>query len=259
MSDDVRARSLLVAVLLVIAAGVSLGASTPPRAKTAPPPPFQVLVFTKTEGFRHGSIPAAVRMLRGLGARGGFTVTATEDAAVFADARLARYRVVVFCLTTGDILDPGQQTALRRYVRRGNGFVGIHSAADTEHGWPWYGRLLGARFASHPDVQRASIDVVDRRHPSTAHLPARWEREDEWYNLDRSPRGSARILATLDETSYAAGEQGMGADHPIAWSHSPEGGRSWYTGGGHTPESYGEPLFRQHVLGGIRWAARRSP
>ncbi len=217
---------------------------------------FRVLVFSATEGFRHDSIPAGVAAIRALGARHGFAVDATEDAAAFTDRRLGRYAAVVWLSTTGDVLDGAQQAAFRRYIRRGGGYAGVHAAADTEYGWDWYGRLLGARFARHPAIQSATIRVVDRRHPSTRGLPRRWTRTDEWYDYRAQPRRGVRVLALLDESTYAGGS--MGARHPIAWCRRFQGGRSWYTGGGHTADSYDEPLFRSHLLGGIRWAAGRG-
>ena len=218
-----------------------------------------MLVFTKAASFRHDSIPAAVQAVRELGAQASFGVDATEDAAAFTDESLARYDAVVFLLTSGDVLPAAQQAALQRYIRRGGGFVGVHSASDTEHGWPWYLGLVGAEFQNHPSVQQAIVDVVDRKHPSTAALPRRWTRTDEWYNFARTPRGSVTVLATLDETSYSPGEGAMGRDHPIAWAHAYDGGRAWYTAGGHSAEPYSEPLFRAHLLGGIRWAAGFAP
>ena len=150
-------------------------------------------------------------------------------------------------------LDDSLRTPDKAYIGRGGGWVGIHSAADTEYDWPFYGGLLGAYFKQHPAVQPAAIDVTDRAHPSTRHLPARWTRTDEWYDFRSNPRGSVHVLATLDESTYSGGT--MGADHPIAWCHPFRGGRAWYTAGGHTVESYSEPDFRRHVLGGILWAA----
>jgi type 1 glutamine amidotransferase len=216
---------------------------------------FRVLVFSATEGYRHASIPAGIAAVRALGARHGFSVDATEDPASFTTRRLRRYAAVVFLSTTGDVLDRHQQTAFRRYIRRGGGFAGVHAAADTEYGWGWYGRLLGARFRHHPDVQPATIRVIDRRHPSTRSLPRRWQRTDEWYDFRAQPRRGTRVLALLDESSYSGGQ--MGARHPIAWCRRFEGGRSWYTALGHTEDSYAEPRFRRHLLGGIGWAAGR--
>lgn len=215
--------------------------------------PGRVLVFSRTAGFRHDSIPDGIAALRSLGAENGFAVDATEDASVFEDARLAPYAAVVFLCTTGDILDDGQQAAFQRYIASGRGFVGVHSASDTEYGWPWYWELVGAYFKSHPAVQPATVAVADRVHPSTRELPPGWSRTDEWYNFQSNPRGRLHVLATVDEATYSGGE--MGADHPIAWCHFYSGGRAWYTALGHTRESYSEPLFLQHLLGGIQFAA----
>lgn len=246
-------RAILVALGL---AAVLL--ATSPAAPPQQPSGFRVLAFTKTAGFRHASIPAALEALRELGARNGFTVDATEDPGAFTDSNLARYAVVAFLLTTGDVLDNERQAAFERYIRSGHGFVGVHSATDTEYNWPWYGRLVGAYFRSHPAIQPATLEV-DRRHLSTAALPRRWSRRDEWYNFATNPRRAVRVLATLDEATYAPGGGAMGRDHPIVWAHEFDGGRAWYTGGGHTDESYSEPLFRAHLAGGIRYAAGLAP
>jgi cytochrome c len=216
-------------------------------------PRFSVLVFSKTTGFRHDSIPQGITALETLGAEHGFAVDRTEDAARFNDAVLARYKVVVFLNTTGDVLDTGEKAAFERYIRSGGGFVGIHSASDTEYGWPWYGRLVGAWFASHPQIQRATVHIADPNHPSMKGLPLLWDRTDEWYNFRSNPRGAVQVLATLDEATYSGGT--MGGDHPITWCQEVDGGRSWYTAMGHTKESYAEPLFRAHLLGGIESAA----
>jgi cytochrome c len=223
-----------------------------PDAASAPLAQPRILVFSKTAGFRHDSIPAAIAAVQKLGVQNGFDVDATEDAGAFTDAALARYDAVVFLMTTGDVLDDAQQAALQRFVRAGHGWVGVHSAADTEYDWPWYGALVGAYFRSHPAIQSAVVDVTDPRTVSTASLPAKWTRTDEWYNFQSNPRGSVHVLATIEEASYDGGE--MGADHPIAWWHDYDGGRAWYTAGGHTQESWSEPLFLAHVLGGIQYA-----
>jgi cytochrome c len=213
----------------------------------------RVLVYSKTAGFRHDSIPDGIAAIRRLGAERGFAVEATEDSAVFEDARLAPYAAVVFLCTTGDVLEEGQQAAFQRYIEKGRGFVGVHSAADTEYDWPWYGGLVGAYFKSHPAVQPATIRIADSVHPSTRGLPTLWDRADEWYNFQSNPRERVHVLAALDETTYSGGE--MGSDHPIAWCRFYDGGRSWYTALGHTRESYAEPLFLEHLLGGIQFAA----
>ncbi len=214
---------------------------------------FKVLIFSKTQGFRHQSIPNGIAMIQQLGVAEGFTVEATEDASLFTFDNLSQYAAVIFLSTTGDVLNNTQQIAFEQYIQNGGGYVGIHAASDTEYDWAWYGNLVGAYFKDHPSgTPTATIKVADKVHPSTKDLPYSWTRTDEWYNFRTNPRGKVHVLATLDENSYAGGN--MGFDHPIAWSHEFDGGRSWYTGGGHTAASYSEPLFVQHVLGGIYYA-----
>ena len=247
-----RLGSLGVAVLLTAACAGSRAAREP-----APGPEIgtrhEVLVFSMTAGFRHDSIPAGIRAIRELGAASSFTVTATEDPAQFSGANLGRYAAVVFLNTSGDVLDPAQQAALEAYVRAGGGYVGVHAAADTEYGWPFYGELVGARFARHPRIQPVTVRVRDRAHPATAHLPAVWRVTDEPYDYRTRPRAGVRVLATLDESTYEGGA--MGADHPITWCGTVGAGRSFYTGLGHPIELYADPDFRRLLLGGIRYAA----
>ncbi|ONK11350.1 Cytochrome c551/c552 [Streptomyces sp. MP131-18] len=242
--------------------GVICAAALPTAAAAAAPddpvaspddPAYDVLVFSKTAGFRHDSIEDGIAAITGLGAENNFSVTATEDSTAFTADNLAQYEAVVFLSTTGDVLDEAQQTAFEGYINDGGAYVGVHAAADTEYDWEWYNGLAGALFQSHPHIQEATVHVEDRAHDATAHLGETWQRTDEWYNYRTNPRESARVLASLDESSYTGGE--MDGDHPIAWCKEYEGGRAFYTGGGHTAESFTEPEFVRHLLGGIRWAA----
>ncbi|MBB0242925.1 ThuA domain-containing protein [Streptomyces alkaliphilus] len=213
--------------------------------------PGPVLVYSRTADYRHESIPHGVAALRELGAGHGFRVTATEDPDELT-AELPHHAVVVFLSTSGDVLTDAARTALRAHQGAGGGFVGIHAASCTEYGWPWYGRLIGARFTEHPDLQPGVVVVEDREHPATAHLPPRWEFTDEWYAFDRNPRGRVRMLASADGSTFRGGTPG--ADRPLVWCHEDTGGRSFQTALGHTVECWDDPLFRAHVLGGIRWA-----
>ena len=216
---------------------------------------LKVLVFSKTAGFRHDSIPAGIELVKKLGAENGFGVDATEDATQFTVATLKNYKVVIFLNTTGDVLNDEQQKVFEQYIAIGNGYVGVHSASDTEYEWPWYGKLVGAYFAGHPNQQKAKITVVDKANPATAHLPAVWERFDEWYNFKKAPEG-VTVLLTIDEKSYQPGDKAMGENHPMAWFHDVEGGgRAFYTELGHTKESYADPAYQKHLLGGIQYAA----
>jgi len=213
----------------------------------------KVLVFSKTAAFRHDSIPQGIAAIEAIGAANNLTVDKTEDASAFTTANLAQYKAVIWLSTTGDVLNASQQTAFEGYIRAGGGYVGVHAAADTEYDWPWYGQLVGAWFKSHPATQQATVRVTDRVHPSTRDLPEVWTRTDEWYDYQRNPRADVHVLADLQESSYSGGT--MGSDHPIAWCRQFDGGRTWYTGMGHTQESFSDPAFRSHLAGGILWAA----
>lgn len=208
-----------------------------------------ILVFTKTDGFRHDSIPAGIEAVKQLGKKHGFDVDTTEDSAAFNAANLQRYAAVVFLNTTGDILDHEQQQAFEQYIRAGHGFVGIHSAADTEYDWPWYGRLAGGWFDGHDAIQPATIHIA--KPFGSAKLPNPWVRTDEWYNYKRFDRG-VNVILKLDTRTFKGSKHGN--DHPIAWYREFDGGRAFYTGLGHTIESYSEPAFIAHVLDGIQYA-----
>jgi type 1 glutamine amidotransferase len=214
-------------------------------------PLTKVLVFSKTAGFRHSSIPNGIAAIQQLGAQNGFSVTATEDAAQFTTANLAQYQAVVWLSTTGDVLNDSQQAAFQSYIGAGGGYVGVHAAADTEYDWPWYGGLVGAYFSSHPAIQQATFRVEDAGNIATAHLPQSWVRTDELYNYRTNPRAAVRVLMNLDESTYTGGTMG---DHPITWCQNYGGGRAFYTGLGHTEESYTDANFTRMLLGGIQFA-----
>ncbi|MCC7104213.1 MAG: ThuA domain-containing protein [Chloroflexi bacterium] len=258
MRWPVKRRTALSAGALLLAGALAPVALRPLRATATRraigdrDSPVRVLLFSRTAGFRHDSIPDAVAAIGALGTAYGFAVDASEDSALFDDTTLAIYRAVVFLLTTGDVLGPVQQAAFERYIRAGHGYVGVHSASDTEYDWPWYGGLVGAYFDTHPAIQTATVRLEQREHPLTAALSDPWVRTDEWYNFRSNPRDQVQVLARLDERTYDGGA--MGGDHPIAWYHPYDGGRAWYTAMGHTGDSYVEVAFLQHLLGGIAYA-----
>jgi uncharacterized protein len=225
--------------------------------------PLNVLVFSKTAGFRHDSIPEGISCLKKIAVRNGWRIAATEDPSVFSDVNLAKVDVTVWLMTTGDILDSAQQEAFRRFIRSGKGYVGVHSATITENDWPWFVSLIGAKFTGHPPTQKGSLVIEDRQHPAVPEsVPSPWIRVDEWYSFDRNPRNATRVLISIDESSYDVDDnqwfpgvkQRMG-DHPMVWCHEFEGGRIFQTALGHTAESYSDPLFIAHLEGAIRWAA----
>ncbi|AKH82094.1 hypothetical protein AA958_07460 [Streptomyces sp. CNQ-509] len=248
-----RGTTRILVGLIVFTLGGIIAIPTAAQADQPDTEQFSALVFSKTAGFRHSSIPAGIDAIRKLGDDEGFTVDTTEDASAFTDENLARYDVVVWLSTTGDVLDQAQQAAFERYIRSGGGYAGVHAASDTEYAWPWYGELVGAYFKNHPAQQNATVKVEDPAHPSTAGFAPTWSRFDEWYNYRENPRGKVHVLASLDESTYSGGD--MGPEHPITWCQGYDGGRSWYTGMGHTAESFSDPKFLRHLLGGIRTAA----
>jgi type 1 glutamine amidotransferase len=214
---------------------------------------YKVLVFSKTKGFHHKSIPAGIKAIQKLGNENGFSVDTTTNSENFTENNLKQYKAVIFLSPTGDVLNEEQHKAFEKYIEAGGGFVGIHSATDCEYDWKWYGNLVGAYFSSHPKQQMAVLKVVDANHIATKGLPAEWKRFDEWYNY-KWMASDLNVFLTIDETSYDAGKDKMGANHPMAWYHNYDGGRAFYTALGHTDESYQDPLFLQHVLGGIKYA-----
>jgi cytochrome c len=214
----------------------------------------RVLVFSKTKGYFHESIPSGVAAVQKLGSENSFQVDTTKDASKFTADNLKKYQAIIFLSTTMDVLNSEQEKAMEGYIKGGGGFVGVHAAADTEYDWPWYNKLVGAYFKSHPNnpnVREAVINVTDKSHPATENLPDKWKRSDEWYNY-KSINPDLKVLASLDEKTYEGGENGD--NHPIIWYHEYDGGRAFYTGGGHTKESFADPVFMQHLLGGIRYA-----
>jgi type 1 glutamine amidotransferase len=216
-------------------------------------PPPALLVYTQTAGYRHGCIPKALAAVRRLGRAHGFTVVATEDPARLRADFLRGFAALAFVNTSGEILDAEGRKAVQAFVEAGGGFAGVHAACDTGYQWPWYGELVAAWFQSHPlRLQNAIVRIEDGRHPSTRGLPKRWKRWDEWYDYRANPRPHVRVLANLDEKTYQGGK--MGEDHPIVWCHENMGGRSWYTGLGHTGRAFSDPLCLAHLAGGLKWA-----
>ncbi|QYH39643.1 PKD domain-containing protein [Algoriphagus sp. NBT04N3] len=218
----------------------------------------KVLIFSKTAGFVHESIPDGIAAIQKLGAENGFDVDQTQNAEDINEENLAKYAAVIWLSTTGDVLDHYQEADFERYIQSGGGYVGIHAAADTEYEWGWYGKLVGGYFADHPgindphpNVQKGIVTRTAEKHPSVNFLPESWERTDEWYSYKKVNPDTKKLLM-LDESSYQGGLD-MG-DHPIAWYHDFDGGRAFYTGGGHTKESYQEEDFLKHLLAGIQYA-----
>ncbi|MFH9565214.1 ThuA domain-containing protein [Streptomyces globisporus] len=249
--------SPLIAVTSLLALVLALLVASPTGAQAADA--YRVLVYSEVTNSDHPSIPAGVEAIEKLGAEHGFVVEATADSSVFNDADLGRFQAVVFNNTnstpeTGDLLNAEERAALQRYIRAGGGWVGLHSASASERDWEWYEGLVGAIFDKHPTPQTGRIKVLDHAHPSTQHLPDLWERQEEWYNWRTNPTSKVHTLAQI---KVRDGIDGLdeGVDHPFSWCQNYDGGRSWFTAGGHDKAAFQEEAFVQHLLGGIQWAA----
>ncbi len=213
----------------------------------------KILVFSKTMGFKHASIPDGVKALQKLGKENGFVVDTTKNAAVFEADSLQNYSAIVFMSTTGNILDHNQEAGFERYIQAGGGFVGVHAATDTEYDWNWYVKLVGASFLSHPrGTPEADFIIKDKNFMATSFFKdSIWHRTDEMYNFKKM-NPDVNVLMTIDESTYEGGENGD--HHPMSWYHEYDGGRAFYTALGHTPETFEEELFLKHLLGGITYA-----
>ena len=211
----------------------------------------KVLIFCKTNGYHHASITTGIAAIQKLGAENGFLVDTTADSTWFRPKILKKYAALIFLSPTGTVFGPEEEKALQEYIHHGGGFVGIHAATDCEYNWQWYGDLVGGYFKSHPKQQQANIVVTDPNNPATQNLPNPWSRFDEWYNF-KYLNPNVTVLLKIDEKSYTGGENGD--NHPMAWYHSYEGGRAFYTELGHTDASFSDPLYLHHLLGGIQYA-----
>lgn len=224
---------------------------------------FNALLFTKTDGWHHDSIAAGVTAMQDLAKLHHFDLFWTEDAGrVMNDDWLSRYDVVIFLLTTGDILNEEQQAAFERYIQKGGGFVGIHSASDTEYEWDWYTNMVGHMFHIHPAIQTASMKVEDPNFPGMDRFAPRFLFTEEWYEFDAPRTNDLHYLLSVDEKTYrpetdwgSKQGDGMGDFHPVSWYKEYDGGRAFYTALGHLPATYSDADFMHHIFGGIYWAA----
>ena len=245
MKYNVEVRYSWIVLCLLVLVAWSCKDSTPDETR--------VLVFSKTTVFRHESIGAGIEAIRKLGEKYHFAVDTTENSNQFNEENLSRYKAVVFLSTTGDVLNQEQQNDFERFIQAGGGYVGIHAAADTEYDWPWYGKLVGAYFESHPNnpnVKQGTFFTVDKTHPASDSLPDRFERTDEFYSY-KNINPDIKVLVKIDEKTYTGGTNGD--NHPMAWYHDYDGGRAFYTAMGHTDETYTDPLFLRHLWGGISY------
>lgn len=223
---------------------------------------FKALLVTTTRGWHHESVHAGVLAIQQLGVRNAFDVVLMENPGSITDKNLEQFQVIIFLNTTGDIFDSTQQKVMERFIQSGKGFVGIHSASDTEYDWPWYNKLVGRMFHIHPAIQTAKVNVLDASFPGLQGFSNNKLWTDEWYEFGPEKVSDLHYILSIDETSYDPKVQwgpkkgvGMGKLHPVAWYHNFDGGRSFYTALGHMPSVFSEPAFLDHLYAGIFWAA----
>jgi type 1 glutamine amidotransferase len=223
---------------------------------------FKALLVTTTRGWHHESIHSGVLAIQELGRKNYFDVVLFEDPNSFTDKNLEQYQVVIFLCTTGDIFDSAQQKVMERFIQSGKGYVGIHSASDTEYGWDWYTKLVGRMFHIHPVIQTARLNVTDTSFPGLQGFAGNKLWTDEWYQFGPENISGLNYILAVDESTYnpkvdwgTKKGEGMGKFHPIAWYHNYDGGRAFYTALGHMPADFSDPVFLNHVYGGIFWAA----
>jgi type 1 glutamine amidotransferase len=244
---------------LLFAGTLSFAACEHEKVATPEPAPvntrtdtiINTLVYTKTNGYRHESIPAGIEMFETNAGKWKLRVHNTEARLTAAD--LDTCELLVLLSNTGEVFNEEEETALQNYVHGGGRILAIHSASDAEYSWPWYHKLIGASFKDHPAIQQARSILQESAHPSAMGLPINWIRTDEWYNF-KDLQSDINVVYNLDETTYSGGTHG--ATHPISWYHEFEGGRVFYTAMGHTSSSYTEPLFVQHIGGAIVWLTK---
>lgn len=244
-------------LLLLFAAAGALAGSGHALAADRP----NVLLYSGSTGYRHASIEPGVAAIKALGAKEGMTIVASEDPEVFSTDGLKDFDAIIFLSTSTDPKKPesewftgDRREAMQAFVRRGGGVVGIHAASDSHYHWPWFGQLMGGRFTSHPPgTPEGELKVVDSEHPSTSGLPDKVKRVDEWYYFDDYDPTS-QLLVTLDPSSIGAKDVNP---NPVSWAREFDGGRVFYTAMGHTAETFSEPYFQQHLVGGLRWVLKR--
>lgn len=230
-------------LLIVLASFVTLNLSAQKK----------IIIFSKTSGYRHKSIEVGTEGIKKLCKENGFSADATENSEELIK-NLKKYKAVVFLNTTGDVFNEKQQKKFKKYIEKGGGFVGVHSATDTEYDWPWYGKMVGAYFLKHPKQQTAKIDIIDCDHKATSFLGKTWSKFDEWYNF-KNINPDIHVLMKLDESSYKGGVNGD--NHPISWVQNIKKGKMFYTGLGHTEKSYSDEKFLKHLLGGIQYVLKK--
>lgn len=219
-----------------------------------------ILIYTRNgEGYVHENIGASVAALEKICTEEGYATEVSEVPGVFTPENLERFDAIIFTNTNNEGFDTdGQREAFQEYIRKGGGFMAIHSASGSEREWPWYWALVGGKFLRHPAYQEFDVLVTDTTHLSTSHLPRRWRVSDECYfsnqlNPDIHVLLSVDLTTIEDEGKLEYPGETFGQQFPLCWCHTFDGGREWYTALGHDSAFYSDPLFVEHLRGGLLW------
>ena len=231
-----------------------------------------VLVFSGTGWYRHPEVAAISGWLARRSPELQMQVDVSENPNDLLKI-LPKYKVLVFNNNTEltAILDARHQAAVRDWYRKGGGIVALHAALVRQTEWKWFNGLAGCDFDSDSEYLEARI-VVDPKakdHPAVRGHGMSFRYKADWTNHDRTVTGlkGFQVLLRVDESSYdpvrdffkTRGGKAMGKDHPVAWLHTNDGGRFFYTELGHDVRSLETPFGRQHITEGIRWAAGLKP
>lgn len=248
-------------ILMLLVAVLISGISCAQKKQSEFKEPLNILVFSKTSGFRHASISSGLKMLYDQSKGQNWVITVTEDASLLRDDLLAKMDVAVFLNPTGDAICETGQAAFEKFMKSGKGFVGIHAAADFEYEWEFYGDLVGAYFRTHPPAQKATVIFENYNHPAMKPFEGKktYTTVDEWYSFKKSPRENVNVLARLDESTIKRQKDDtwkMG-DHPLIWWTDKNDIRSFYTVFGHTHEAFQDRLVKDHITNAINWAGKR--
>lgn len=246
----------------------------PDKAPAQPKQPRKLLIFSKTAGFRHDSIPVGIKAVTMMGDKtGAYTAYATEDESIFEPEKLAKFDAVLMLNTTGDCLRPKglpkeeadkreehYKKSLEDFVKGGKGLIGFHSATDTYHKWGAYNMMMGGTFAGHPWHKKVPIKNLDPKNPLNASFDGKdFEITDEIYQfrLDTASPKDRHFLLALDTTKLSdigKGNRGDKGPYPVAWLGTYGKGRTFYCSLGHREEIYWNPAILKHYLAGIQYA-----
>jgi type 1 glutamine amidotransferase/predicted dehydrogenase len=237
-----------ITLLLILVCGVFAFAKKPQK---------NILIFTKTApwAYRHASIEAATASFQKHCANLGIATEWTENATAFNDNNLKKFSAIVLLSANHDIFDADQEAALQRYIRAGGGLMGIHNSSGVERNWKWFNNMIGGTFVWHPPLQEGTIKIVNKKHSSTKGLPALWPRKDEWYYFSNLS-DKINVVAVLDSSTFKSDRHPQ--NYPFAWYHEFEGGRVFYTAGGHNAVDFEEPQFVKHLMGGLKYVIGKN-